>query len=336
MNLAGAQALIARARVVDWAAARAFGALLVGGAALILWLGRGLSFFADEWAFIEQRSLGDPSGWFKPHNEHWSTLPVVAYRTLVETVGLGSYVPYLGLVLLLHLVVAALVYRLVRRRAGAVPALGAGTIMLFFGSGFENLFWGFQIGFVGGTAAGLATFDVLDGLPTPRRAAALIVLLAIGLMTSGIGLVFLAAAIVEVALRPIWRRWWPLLGIPIAMYLLWYVVVGQTGIYAHRDPFSIASMLWIPYFVINGFGVAAGTVTGLGPVWGLLPAVAVAAGALWLVRHGRPIAPRFLAAVTAIVVGYALIGVTRAGVTLEQVHYSRYMYVTGALALVGV
>ena len=94
-------------------------------------LGAGMTFFADEWAFIAGRSLADPTDWFRPHNEHWSTLPIVAYRLLVETIGIGSYVPYQALVVLLHLLVAAMVYRLVERRSGPRAALLSGTLVAF-------------------------------------------------------------------------------------------------------------------------------------------------------------------------------------------------------------
>lgn len=155
---------------------------------ILLWFGRGLTFFSDEWAFIADRSLMDPSTWWAPHNEHWSTIPILVYRALVETVGLRTYVPYLALVVLLNVIVAVLVRRQVARRAGPLPGLAAGTLVLFLGSGFENLYWGFQIGFVGATALGLGALDVLDGPATRGRAAALVALLVAGLMTSGVAL----------------------------------------------------------------------------------------------------------------------------------------------------
>ena len=140
-------------------------------AVVLLWLGAGLTFFADEWAFIEVRSLGDPSTWFTPHNEHWSTLPILLYRSLVESVGLGSYMPYLAVLIGLHLVVATLAFALVRRSCGSWLALAAGVVVLFLGNGFENLYWAFQIGFVGSLALGLAAILVLDAPdPTRRRA----------------------------------------------------------------------------------------------------------------------------------------------------------------------
>ena len=301
----------------------------------ILWLGRGLTFFSDEWAFIETRSLGDPGTWFAPHNEHWSTLPVVAYRALVETVGLGSYLPYQLLVVVLHVAVSAVAFRLVRRRAGAVVGLAAAVVVLFFGAGFENLYWGFQVGFVGAMAAGLATFDVLDGPPSGRAAAVVVALLVTALATAGVGLFFLAAVTVEMLMRREWRRWLLALAIPAAIYGTWYLAIGQSGIGAHRNPFTLASIEQIPEFVISGVGGAAGAVAGVGPTLGLGVAAAIVAWVAWLAVRRQHIAPRFLAATAAIVVAYALIALTRAGVTVNQVHYTRYTYVTGILLIVG-
>ena len=128
-------------------------AIAVFAAVLLLWLGRGMTFFWDEWDFIGTRSLGDPATWMAPHNEHWSLLPILVYRAMVETIGIGSYLPYLAVVALLHIAVVAAVYRLVRDATGNGPiAVAAGLVIALFGSGFENLFWGFQTGFVGATA----------------------------------------------------------------------------------------------------------------------------------------------------------------------------------------
>ncbi|MDT7613404.1 MAG: hypothetical protein QOF00_851, partial [Pseudonocardiales bacterium] len=131
------------------------------GLPLLLWLGRGLTFFSDEWAFIESRSLGDPGTWLPPHNEHWSTLPVIAYRLLVETVGLRTYVPYLAVVVALHGLVVTLVFVAVRRSSGPFAAVAVAILLLCYGSGFENLYWGFQTGFVGATAFGVAALLAL-------------------------------------------------------------------------------------------------------------------------------------------------------------------------------
>ena len=69
---------------------------------------------------------------------------------------------------------ALLVYVLVRRRRCRWSPSAIALIVLLFGSGFENLFWGIQIGFVGATALGLGALLLLDDVPTlagagPRR-----------------------------------------------------------------------------------------------------------------------------------------------------------------------
>ena len=301
----------------------------------VLWLGRGLTFFSDEWAFIADRSLGDPSTWWAPHNEHWSTLPILAYRALVETVGLRTYVPYLALVIVLNVIVAFLVRRHVQRRAGAWAGLAAGGLVLFLGAGFENLYWGFQIGFVGATALGLGALEVLDRPHTAWRAAALVAFLVAGVMTAGVGLFFLAIVAAELLLRPERRRWIALLSIPVAIYTLWFIRIGSSGIGVHGDPFSIAAVLRIPEFVIAGLGEAVGAVTGVGPNLGVVVAIGLLGYAGWRLVRVRALPVRLVAMGAGIVAQYTLIAVTRAGVGAGQVDYARYTYVAAILALIG-
>jgi len=166
-------------------------------------------------------------------------------------------------------------------------------------------------------------------------AAAVMALLVAGLMTQGNALFFVVAVAVELALRPEWRRWLFALAVPVGIYGAWYLAVARTGIGAHRDPFTLASLLRVPEFVISGVGGAAGAITGVGPTLGLVVAAAILVGVAWLTVRGVPIPPRFLACAAAIVAAYALIALTRAGVTVNQVHYTRYTYVTGILLVVG-
>ncbi len=62
---------------------------------VLLALGQGLTFFADEWAVIEGRSL-DVGSFLRPFNEHWLGTTIVVYRLMFGIFGLGSYVPYLS------------------------------------------------------------------------------------------------------------------------------------------------------------------------------------------------------------------------------------------------
>lgn len=301
----------------------------------ILALGLGMTFFSDEWAFIESRSLGDPGTWLPPHNEHWSTLPVLLYRAMVETVGIGSYVPFLAVVAVLHVTVAALAYAVIERRAGARLALAGGVIVLFFGSGFENLYWGFQTGFVGSTALGLGAMVVTDRGPSRMRAVIVAALLLASLAASGIGIVVSIAIGVEWLLDTRWRRFVPVLAAPAVTYLAWYAAFGRAGVTTQRDPFTVDALLDVPGFVVEGFGNAVRSVTGL-PIELAVVAGVVAIG--WGViqaRDGR-LDPRAPAMLVAILVQYAVTGLVRAQLFEGIVSYTRYTYVTGILCLIGV
>src|SRR4051794_10217054 len=64
--------------------------VLVGAVPLYLYLGRRQWFFLDEWDFLAGRGL-NAHDLLRPHNEHWSTIPVIVYRVLFHLFGLRSY-----------------------------------------------------------------------------------------------------------------------------------------------------------------------------------------------------------------------------------------------------
>src|SRR4029079_19112839 len=83
---------------------------------------------------------------FRAHNEHWVTLPVLAYRLLWWIFGLNTYRPYQVLIIALHLV-AALLVRAVMRRVGVRPwtATIVACVLVFLGSGYQNIVFPFQM-----------------------------------------------------------------------------------------------------------------------------------------------------------------------------------------------
>ena len=84
---------------------------------LLLWIDRHQWFSGDEWDFLVRRGVlgnSELSLW-QPHNEHWSTLPILVYRGLFSIFGVRSYLPYLLVLILLHLLVAHLLWRLMLR-----------------------------------------------------------------------------------------------------------------------------------------------------------------------------------------------------------------------------
>jgi hypothetical protein len=308
-------------------------------AVVLLGLGAGLTFFSDEWAFIETRSLGDPTTWFEPHNEHWATASVLVYRLLVETVGLGSYMPYLAVLIALHLTVATLVHALVRRSSGPWPALGVGVVVLFFGSGFENLYWAFQIGFVGALAAGLAAIVVFDARPlTTRRALGGAFLLVVSLATQGgPGLVLCLAVGLELLLDPARRRAVIVLAVPAAAYAAWYLAIGRVGLEGHQGLFSLGGLDDLPPAIATGLATAVGSLLGLGTALGGIAAViAIAAMAAATLRRGRlDVAPRAVACLVAAAALYGLIALARSFAGPDVVFYTRYTYIAAILIVVG-
>ena len=306
------------------------------GVAVLIWLGLGLTFFADEWTIISDRAI-TPEDLVRPFNEHWLAVTIIVYRAMLALVGMGSYVPYLALLAILHVTVAILVYTLVRRRTLPWVAVGITLIVLFFGSGFENLFWGAQIGFVGATAMGLGALLLLDDVPTlpgPGRAAAATGLLIVAVMTSGYGLFMLGLVGLDVLLDPRRRKWVVPLLIPVALYAVWYVTLGRSTIATFGNPFTAETLSALPRFVIDGMATALGSAAGGGALVGWVLILALVAWVVYLAAHRRSISRRAIACLLAIAAEYTIVGFVRTQLEVDASLYTRYAYLSGILALI--
>ncbi|HTT91824.1 MAG TPA: hypothetical protein VMF65_19880 [Acidimicrobiales bacterium] len=140
------------------------------------WLDRHLWFFGDEWDFLVRRGLSYPPGsnrsiWF-PHNEHWSTLPILMWRGLYSIFHLSSYWPYLVPLFLAQAIVMHLAWRMCRRNGvDAWIATAAVALLGFLGAGAEDLASAFQVTFVASVLFGYVAFDLLDRPARPDRPA---------------------------------------------------------------------------------------------------------------------------------------------------------------------
>src|SRR2546430_13126421 len=105
--------VLAFTRVAGWVDAY-FVVAASAAAGLILWAGRGESFFADDWSFIVGRYAWTPDAFLLPHNEHPVLVSATLYKLLFLTVGLGAYWPYRVLMVAAHLACVALVFRMMR------------------------------------------------------------------------------------------------------------------------------------------------------------------------------------------------------------------------------
>ena len=289
---------------------------VIGGVA-ILWLARGFTFYFDEWTVILPT---DPSWtvYLQPHNEHPAMLLRLIYTVLLNTVGMRTYVPYMAVLLALHATTVVLLFELVRRRAGDLIGIGAAVLLLVMGAGWENLLWAFQIGFVGSVACGLGALLLIA-----RMWAATLLLFA-SLMFSGIGLFFLIAAAVWLALTPERRKDLAWLA-PVALALgAWYLAYGRSGTPPAATSLA-GNVAALPAYTVWGLGASVAGLIGqggwVGPVLLLLALAAL--GFSW--RRRRP--DGFTVGIAAALLAfYVVLGLNRAQIGYEQSGSGRYVY----------
>jgi hypothetical protein len=206
-------------RVALWG----FVAIELGALVYYFVLARGQWFFADEWDFLARRSLS-PKGLLAPHLGHWTTVPIMAYRVLWQLFGLRSYMPYVGLTIGLHLTAAALL-RAIMRRSGIRPwtATAGASVFVFFGAGAQNIFWAFQITFVGALVLGLVQVLLADHAGgVDRRDWFGLAAGVLGLLCSGVYITMAIVVGITVLLKRGWRAA-ALHTVPLAvLYVGWW------------------------------------------------------------------------------------------------------------------
>ncbi len=224
-------------RIAERAPLAVFAAIEATALVLYMVLGRGLWFYNDEWDYLVTRRAGDLGDLFRPHNEHWQTLPVLLYRALYGIFGLHTYLPYQLCAVLSHLTAAALLF-VVMRRARVQPwiATSAASLFVLFGSTATNITRGFQIGFTGALAFGLAHLILADhdGAFDRRDWYGLLAGL-LGLMTSGIAVTMVIVVGLVVLVRRGWRAA-VFHSAPLGLvYGVWFLAIGHEG-YTRGSP----------------------------------------------------------------------------------------------------
>lgn len=251
--------------------------LFGASACLLLYLGSRLTFLLDDWTFLLYRRGFDADAVLGPHGEHIVVAPVLIYKALLATVGMGSALPYRVVSTALFLLSAALLFVYLRRRVGDWPALAATAIVLFLGAAWEDLLWSFQMTYFGSVAAGLGALLALDR--EDRRGEALAcLLLVVSVLFASLGISFALGAAVHVLLQPQRRRRLYVFLVPLAVYVLWWLGWGHEA----ESALSIANMAKTPLFVLDSVAAALASLFGLAT-----PGAGTGAGGLdW----GRPLA----------------------------------------------
>jgi hypothetical protein len=212
----------------DWrsAAVLAVGLLLCG--VVLLYVGRHLSFFADEWSFALDRRGWNVDSLLADHNGHLVLVPAFIYKVLFEVVGFAHSWPYRFTLFLFHAASVVCIYLLARRRFGPWLALFPAGLLLLPGSSNDDLLGAFQIAFVGAMAFGLAALLYLDR-EERRFDIAATVLIALSISCSTLGLAFALGILAELALTREKRPRLYVALVPFALYALWFFGFHSSG-----------------------------------------------------------------------------------------------------------
>ncbi len=297
-------------------------ALLALSAALLLYMGRGLSFFYDDWDFVTHDYGGGLHSLLQAHVGNISVFPIALYKVLFHLVGLNHYAVFRLVVIVLHLACGGMIFLLASRRISTLPALLAAGLILFMGAAWEDLLWAFQVGYLLSVAGGLACWVLLERRDRLGDVLAMFCLL-VSVGSSSLGIAVMVGVFVELAWERRWRSLWIVL-IPAFLYLLWYSGYGESQLTEN-------GVINAPGFAEDLAAAAFGGLVGRALEWGrplaLLGALTV------VVRLVRPIAvsARLTGLLATAVALWAVTALARS--TVSQPETSRYIYL-GAVVIV--
>lgn len=294
------------------------GLLSLGAFVLILVLGRGLTFFYDEWTFVLTRAGHSADVFLRPHNEHISVIPVIVYKVLFKTVGLEHHWPYLAVLALMHVSLGICVFVLAQRRVGPWAALIVTALLLFMGLAWQNMVWAFQIGFVGSVLGGLVALVALDTSGRRRDVLACVALVC-SILCSTLGVpIALGVGAELLALRRRRALWVAL--VPLVLYGIWYLGYGVATI-------TREGLVHAPGWALGAAENAAGAPFGVGADWGVVLVLIAILAVGRRVAIGPPLTPRVLNLAVAGIGFWLLTGAGRS-VFVPPVAPSQSRYLT--------
>jgi hypothetical protein len=297
--------------------------VLVAGV-LLLYMGRGLTFFYDDWNFVTEDYGGGLHSLLRAHVGNISVFPIAVYKVLFHLVGLNHYAVFRLVVVVLHLVCGSLVFVLASRRVPRVPALLAAALILFLGAAWEDLLWAFQVGYLLSVAGGLAAWVLLEGRSRRSEGVAMLCLVvAVG--SSSLGIAILVGVAVELAWQRRWSSGWVVV-VPALLYGLWYLGYGESQITEN-------GLIHAPGFAEDLAAAAFGGLVGRGLEWGRPLALV---GALVLLRRlfgSLPVSARLAGLLATGISLWVITGVTRS--TISQPETSRYIYLGAVVIVLG-
>jgi hypothetical protein len=230
-------------------------------------VGRGLSFFADDWNFVvdpEDRLL-------LPHVGHLSLVPRALYRLLVAIFGLHSYAPYRMMGCLAFGVFGVSLYLYLRARSSTWFACFMAVSFIWFSQSdlFPPMF-AVLVNYTIPLTAMIGIWALLDR--ESRRADWLAsALLAVALASSALGVIAAIAVATELLVVRAPLRRWLRFAPPVLLWLLWYV--------GYHEPFGdVGSARDVLVFTLREFEQTFAAFVGGSQVGGWLLATLIAVG----------------------------------------------------------
>jgi hypothetical protein len=292
----------------------------------LMYLGRGNNFFFDEWMFITGRRGLSVDALLSPHNGHLSALPALAFMVLLKFFGLDHYEAFRFAAIIVHLLVALMASLLIRKNHGWSIGITVFVAIGLMGAGWQNIFWGFQIGFMGSLFFFLLSLYLLDHGRTQNRNISFLlssISLACSLLCAGLGVAGLAViAMLCLFSTDRQRTWWIPVG-PALMYALWYLKYGTSQA-------KLSAVDGVPLYASESASGSAAGLFGVDRIWGalLIGALIYLCARLALRRR---LTMRSVALIVFALVFWTMVGLSRT--VVWEPNASRYLYV-GIVALV--
>jgi hypothetical protein len=309
-------------------------------AALILYLNRGTTFYADEMGRVLSSPGFDLRYVIEPHAGHLTVTSNLVVQGMLEAFG-TDYAAFRVLGVVPVLLCAGLFYTLARRRIGALPALAPSLVLLVFGSAWELVVIPFGFAVITGTALGLAALLALDRDDRLGDLAAC-ALLCLSVVTFSVGLAFVVGVAVNVLLREDrWRRAWVFI-VPALLYTAWWLwTLSLSDITASGDELKATNVLVIPSYIADSLAAVLGSLLGLGysfedPTgeielgWGRIASVGALIALALRIRRGN--LPASLWSSLAIVLALWTLGALVVGL-LRSPEAPRYLFAGGVAVL---
>ena len=275
----------------------------------------------------------DLGGAFEPHVGHLILTTRLVYKVIFSTLGVG-YLPFQLLTVGVVVLTAGMFFAYAGRRVGKLAALAPTLVLLVFGSDSGHLLSGNGFTVIGALACGLGALLALDRDDRTGDVIAC-ALLCLGVVTYSVALPFVVGAAVAIALREDrWRRAW-IVGIPVAIYVAWWLwALGSDT--SSESQISLDDVLLFPSWAYQSLSGVLGALAGFDYSFGdgtinAGPTLAVLAliGVGWRLQRG-PV-PKMVWAALAIALSLWLMGSVSVAL-IRTPDSSRYLY-PGALAV---